>query len=270
MLLSFRFKANRERAESQRIELHLQHVLLGIGNIQQGHSDNQDLLNRTISYLSKQEQPLEAVQQRVQQYTIGTHPPLLGGSNFMDTSSIMPPPSAHTTFSLPSSPPPLPAGYSATVNLQLARRRRCKFTCICSCHRKSFHKAPYFFRDILGSLFIGYTGVPIFSEPCNTKKCQAALGTNFQVLYVFPSWLLSWAICTTVAFTETKGPELVLRCLRIRPQGSQIFQSVLQGSLYTMSLIVAGSGSVLDIDEDGRSITTVCVMDPFHLRILHF
>ena len=82
--------------------------------------------------------------------------------------------------------------------------------------------------------------------------------TEFQALYIFPRWLVNGAIHVTIELAKNKGPELILRYLRIRPKDSQFFQSILQQNAHhSMSLITAGSGSVLDIDKDGFSAVAV-------------
>ena len=246
--LNIVFQSDCERGESRRIELQLQQVLISIGDLRQGHSENQGLLDQTIGYLSNQGQSLEVLQQRTQQYFTNTPSTGTSGNNSENTYFITSPSRANDAPS--SDLPPLSGSSSSTLHLRVARRYKCQITCTCSCHRISLYKSPYRLKTVLGCLFIGYAGLPIFSRPCSTTSCQANNGISFQSCYVFPSWLLNWAVCLMVVFTKTLGPELILRCLRVQPRSSIFFQSLLQrGSDHTMTLIAAGSGSVLDVDE---------------------
>ena len=245
------------------MELQLQQVQVSIGDLREGHSQNQGSLDQILGYLSNQEQSLGFLQRRAQQYFTNTSLTGTSGNDSRSTYSITPPsrisdaPSSHF--------PPLSGSTSSNVHLRLARRLKCQSTCTCSCHRKAFHKSPYLLKNVLGFLFIGYAGLHVSSNPCDTSNCQTNTMMSFQSCYVFPSWLLNWAVYLTATFTKTLGPELALRCMRVRPGGSPFFQSVFMSrSNYTMNLIAAGSGSVLDIDEYGHSIVYV----RFHMSLL--
>ena len=52
-----------------------------------------------------------------------------------------------------------------------------------------------------------------------------------------------------------KGPELIIRCPRIRPRDSPIFKAVKVGDvLCVRNLLINGEASVLDADEEGMSV----------------
>ena len=245
---------NGERDESQRIELKLQQILLGVDYLRQGHTENRALLNQTASDLSNQGQFLQILQ-RNQQCLEAITLPNISGNNSENNGREVAASRAdnHTVTSLP--------GHSNLIHLQLARCRRCKPGCPCCCHRKSFFKSPYAWKRAIGCLFIGYAALPMISGSCDTIGCQSRLVIDFQALYIFPSWLISGAIHMTIELAKTRGPELVLRYLRIRPLVSQFFQSALKvDTSHSMNLIAAGAGSVLDISEDGNSLVTVSMM----------
>ena len=261
---SVQFRSNGKRDDSRHIQLQLQRVLVGIDDLRQGDSRNQRLLDRTIGFLLNQEQSLELLQQRAQQYLTSTDQPSLGLNNSTGTDSIIP--QSEVTSDSSSTSPLFSTSSSGSIHLRAEKRYKCKSICSCSCHRKSYYESTHIFKNLIGSLFAGYAGLPVSSTQCDTSDCQTIHGMNIRFHYVFPCWLLNWAICITMAFTRTKGPELILRCLRVRSQEkSLIFQSVGHtDSNYTMSLIAAGLGSVVDVDEHGYSILTVCIKNYSH------
>ena len=245
--------ANRKRDESHRVELKLQQILLNTDYLRGGHSENYSMLNQTVSEISIQRQLLHALQRNPEGLENSTPSDMNQGGSQSVSSEISSPNTASTSSPLPQS-----LGNSNIVHFQMARYRRCKQYCTCLCHRQSFVKCPYALKRVIGSLFIGYTALPMITGPCDEAGCRGRLHVDFQVLYAFPSWLIKGAIHVTVEFTKSRGPELILRYLRVRPIGSQFFQPVLQReSDHSMSLIAAGLGSVLDVDEYGNSSVTV-------------
>ena len=60
---------------------------------------------------------------------------------------------------------------------------------------------------------------------------------------------------TTVTLSQKRGPELLLRCVRVRPHSSPSFQAVLQGQIHHLiSLLTEGKASVLDVNRFGESL----------------
>ena len=79
----------------------------------------------------------------------------------------------------------------------------CGRGCPCSCH-KAF-RIQGLASKFLGNLFVGYSGVPGFRQPCNFHFCRTWKSTlQVQANYVFPHWLvrrtLSLSILSSPAF----------------------------------------------------------------------
>ena len=62
-----------------------------------------------------------------------------------------------------------------------------------------------------------------------------------------------------MARPKMKGPELLLRCLRARPDSSPIFRAAEAGNVSKVrDLLVNGDASLFDVRSDGESILHVC------------
>jgi ankyrin repeat protein len=90
----------------------------------------------------------------------------------------------------------------AVSHLEIVARGRsslCGSDCLCNCHsqRQQKHVRQQLlgnFVGFLGSLFVGYTGLPVSRTRCDVSNCFENKTTNVEVTYLFPSWLLHYAI----------------------------------------------------------------------------
>lgn len=48
----------------------------------------------------------------------------------------------------------------------------CRLWCSCACHTRRTLCTPPLFRNLLGQLFVGYTGIPLVERPCDQDSCQ--------------------------------------------------------------------------------------------------
>ncbi|KAK1749751.1 hypothetical protein QBC47DRAFT_395262 [Echria macrotheca] len=96
------------------------------------------------------------------------------------------------------------------------RHRSCLQACICACHasRKSTRtfSSPAFFRDLLGSLFAAYTGLPGWNgaAPCDTAMCHQHSSKTWEIAYEFPSWFANWTMHAVLHTASAGGPTLNL------------------------------------------------------------
>ncbi|KKF92403.1 Serine/threonine-protein phosphatase 6 regulatory ankyrin repeat subunit B [Ceratocystis platani] len=68
---------------------------------------------------------------------------------------------------------------------------------------------------ILGALFIGYTGLPVFTPSCNEQSCEHRSTLAFDIIYYFPIWFLARALCVSIKFSPSAGPEMTLKTPRL-------------------------------------------------------
>src|SRR5436190_6471874 len=58
-------------------------------------------------------------------------------------------------------------------------RKTCRPWCSCCCHVRKSVKMPHSLRGFLGSLFVGYSGVPFVTPPCNERQCSRRSTVRF-------------------------------------------------------------------------------------------
>ena len=150
---------------------------------------------------------------------------------------------------------------SPSMVLELTQLRKCEPYCICCCHtQRNLQTAPYL-ANILGVLFTGYIGVPGLFASCDVATCRVRSPARIHIFYIFPRWFLEMAVLVRVELSRAKGPELLIRCLRVcEVQTTPSFQAIAHGQYDQIkSLLSMGKASMLDVTEAGRSLLHVCV-----------
>ena len=139
----------------------------------------------------------------------------------------------------------------------------CGVDCCCSCHRRSRFRSPSLLVNVLGSLSVGYHTSPWAAPTCNSPSCRHR-SKEFTYNHAFPQWLWNRILLANLAYSQSKGPELCFRMLRVRSMDSDIFrlfrrprqadEIIMTGVRH---LFENGEASVLDVDEGGASILRV-------------
>ena len=135
--------------------------------------------------------------------------------------------------------------------------RSCCSFCTCSCHKQIRLKSPNFLKNVLGLVFVGYTSIPLASAPrtCDLPSCRRQGESVVTITYVFPLWLIQRTMTIKL---QGKGPELLLRVRRVRPNDAAIFLALENNNLMIVRrLLAAGEASILDVNEDGQSLLHV-------------
>ena len=134
-------------------------------------------------------------------------------------------------------------------------RNSCGPRCDCTCHRRFRFRSPGFLDAVFGSLFLGYQASPWFSQGCRHGRCRRS-STRLQ--YMFPKWFVKRSVALTIACSQPKGPELILRFLRLRPSDAFIFVCARYGYYHELKrLLENGEASVVDIDEYNQTALNV-------------
>lgn len=106
-------------------------------------------------------------------------------------------------------------------------------------------------QSVLGSLFVGYAGLPVLTPSCSSRVCQGSSEGLLQVNYYFPQWFLARILSLVVKFQDAQTPEVSLRLLNVRSSCESIFQHALHGDAESMKFLLNnGKGSVLDVTDD--------------------
>jgi hypothetical protein len=73
---------------------------------------------------------------------------------------------------------------------------------------------------VVGKLFLGYAGMPLFIPKCNVPDCQKAQTARVSMEYWFPTSYLSQIVRFQLAIENT-GPQFALNFLRRVPDTAQ-------------------------------------------------
>ena len=163
----------------------------------------------------------------------------------------------------PSSPK-LPSGQpqKSITSLQLTASH-CGSDCCCCCHRRCRFTSSSLLGNVFGSLSVGYHTSPWAAPACNHPSCRHR-SKKVTYIYAFPPWIWNRILLAHLAYSQSRGPELCLKMLRVRSTSSDIFRLFgrpLQADAIIMTgvkhLFDNGEASVLDIDEEGASVLRV-------------
>ena len=151
---------------------------------------------------------------------------------------------------------------SIRITTSLWNGQVCKFGCSCACHLSRRLITPSFLEHVLGRFLIGYAGMPMINDDCNSSTCARTQTPDVAVEYQFPLWFAARIIKLQYAYQPGNGPQLQLRTLRRVPNSASCFKFALEGDIEGLkALFVQGLASPLDVCESrGYSILRVCVL----------
>jgi len=137
-------------------------------------------------------------------------------------------------------------------------RRSCRPWCSCRCHVRRSVRTPGLVKNFMGSLFLGYSGVPGITEPCNETQCRRRSSARFILSYQFPSWFWTRALFASFVKSTMFGPEMLLRVQTTIPYTSETYNHCLKGNVGSLQrLFEEGCASPFDVDPDGVSLLHV-------------
>jgi hypothetical protein len=162
----------------------------------------------------------------------------------------------HTVFSalLPSPPSSMQASH---VCFETSYRAyiSCQSPCSCCCHRKKDFNANLVSSQLLGSLFIGYVGIPLLTPPCNTPLCQRRSAPSLQLRYYFPVWFIARVRWIASLRFGLHYPQLSSAIVRTVPLDADLLHAAGCGDCESiMALFSLRKASPADVDcAHGRS-----------------
>ena len=109
------------------------------------------------------------------------------------------------------------------VSWQQGRRIECSSDCKCSCHTQQNVQAYSSLGNILGRLFLAYSGSSILRRPCNLSTCSQQNAKSIRLTYFFPRWFLNHVVSTTFSTSRLGTPNLNLKVRKIVPETSRLF-----------------------------------------------
>jgi len=143
----------------------------------------------------------------------------------------------------------IPKAYSTLrVRASHYRRSSCEGWCSCICHTPSYFRTPQSVDFLLGSLFMGYSGLPVRNRACNERTCRKQSIPTVKVTYHFPHWLLARMIHFVLTLSYMKGPGVSLSMPRVIPDNAPVLTFAVQGNLDGIkSLFSKGTASPYDV-----------------------
>ena len=101
------------------------------------------------------------------------------------------------------------------VSLFVMKFLKCQGDCDCPCHRRGRFRTPQLLDRFLGTLFVGYTGCPIFWLARHKASCLKHTPQYLEVAYYFPLWFFA-RVLYLVAGTSYMGNPTIGLTLRKR------------------------------------------------------
>ena len=109
------------------------------------------------------------------------------------------------------------------VSWQQGSKIECSSDCECSCHTQQNLQAYSSLGNILGRLFLAYSGSSILRKPCDLSTCRQQNAKSIRLTYFFPRWFLNNVISTTFSTSRLGTPSLNLKIRKIVPETNRLF-----------------------------------------------
>ncbi|EXJ54890.1 uncharacterized protein A1O5_12956, partial [Cladophialophora psammophila CBS 110553] len=109
----------------------------------------------------------------------------------------------------------------------------CRRWCPCACHAKRNFKLapPGMMENVLGKIFVGYSGLPVVSKPCDFRGCRDRQTATANMEYWFPSWFISMNLQMYLTNLPRRGMHIQLSTTRRIPDDSASINFAMQGNI---------------------------------------
>ena len=145
-------------------------------------------------------------------------------------------------------------------------RTACRPWCSCACHSETRAQTPQFLEKLLGSLFIGYSGLPAITKSCSERSCHARAQPIVNITYFFPPWFLARKISLALSSVALAGPDAKLRTQRTVPGDADLFRYAKIGDVDKMRMLFeSGLASPDDVHYES-GVTALHVRCPSSYR----
>jgi hypothetical protein len=132
-----------------------------------------------------------------------------------------------------------------------SRNRSCNKWCSCVCHKHNYLKLSTPLDYVLGSLFVGYSGLPISTPACSEHSCLRRAIPSMELSYYFPRWFLARSIFMSLKVVPLVGPELTLRTPRLirwTSKEANLFHLAMAGNIRGIqSMFSDGTATPFDV-----------------------
>ena len=109
----------------------------------------------------------------------------------------------------------------------------CSALCKCTCHRVHKFKSSKSPHWLTGTLFVGYSGVPIGRlHKCTENTCLRRSPLSAYVHYIFPSWFVAEVLSLTLATASQSRISVSLTMRRVLSEdNSEAYRFVIQDNV---------------------------------------
>ena len=135
----------------------------------------------------------------------------------------------------------------------------CILGCACMCHSHQQFRSPQFFDQPLGSLFVGYVGLPILSPSCDRRGCIENFEFFLNTHCVFPHWFVKRAISILLSRSIDTPPALNLRVYTVSRLNSLVSDYASRGNIDNIRILFKyRQASPFDVNRWGQTPLSVC------------
>jgi hypothetical protein len=122
------------------------------------------------------------------------------------------------------------------LKVQHHPRRTCEGLCLCSCHSKHSYRTSPLLRNIIGELFIRYSGLPKFISACDVLSCARSSTFMACVTYRFPAWWVRQCLLLAIIRTSTLSGTLIsIKQPRLFESAKYVFSRALTGDISSLA-----------------------------------
>lgn len=147
-----------------------------------------------------------------------------------------------------------------SMETSLSRTNVCNARCICLCHNRLTTITSDSMNQILGTLFVGYAGLPIFPKSnCTETTCIRHSSVLLTISYYFPRWFAARMIAFQYSWTSLNKYRLNIKTPRTRSDSEHVFIYAMTGNISQVQAVFANSlASPFDmIQTSGHSLLHV-------------
>lgn len=135
----------------------------------------------------------------------------------------------------------------------------CRNWCPCDCHSQKKVSLLGITEIVLGRMFLGYAGLPLWNKKCNFPGCKRRQNPSLTVDYWFPWWFLAMNVKMLLNYEPNLGPRLQIATLRRIPDSAQSIKFAFEGNVDGLQhLFKQGLASFQDVS-DSRGYTLLGV-----------
>lgn len=135
-----------------------------------------------------------------------------------------------------------------TLRFSTSYQEPCELGCGCRCHNRQRWRNPSMLDKLIGTIFLGYVGLPIMSAKCDVHRCVQQRGTLVSFSYYFPAWFWMRILHIHIRHRQNLGLEQLLRVSRHVSAYSEILTYAANGNVEGVkSVLIDGRGSPFDV-----------------------